>query len=210
MSEIAPPRNRRFVILDRDGTIIVDRHRLTEVAGVALLPGAAAGISAMRALGLGVVVVTNQSVVGRGWLDGTGLDRIHRRMLDLLAAHSAYIDGIYVCRHRPDEGCRCRKPGIGLVQAASRDLMFEPGETFVVGDQACDVELGSRLGATTFMVRSAGEPACRPGPAPDHVVDDLIQAARLMSGMVGGRARRGPVISPTPECIRSVVGSRRP
>lgn len=210
MPEIAPPANRRFVILDRDGTIIVDRHRLTEVAGVALLPGAAAGISAMRALGLGVVVVTNQSVVGRGWLDGTGLDRIHRRMLDLLAAHSACIDGIYVCHHRPDEGCRCRKPGVGLVQTASRDLGFEPGETFVVGDQACDVELGFRLGATTFLVRSTGEPTCRPRPGPDHVVDDLVQAARLMSSMVRGRGRRPPITRPTLACIRSVVGSSRP
>jgi len=177
------------VILDRDGTVIVDRHHLTEVAGVALLPGAAAGISAMRALGLGVVVVTNQSVVGRGWLHGTGLDRIHRRMLDLLAAHSAYIDGIYVCRHRPDEGCRCRKPGVGLVQAAARDLMFEPGEAFVVGDQACDVALGSRLGATTFMVRQPGEPIRCPRPGPDHVVDGLAQAARFMSRVVGGLGR---------------------
>ena len=96
------------------------------------------------------------------------------------------MDGIYWCPHRPDEPCDCRKPRTGLVRRAARELGFDPGRSFVVGDKSADVELGAALGATTVLVRTGqgarteAERAARP----DHVVDDLQRAAALILRLV--------------------------
>jgi D-glycero-D-manno-heptose 1,7-bisphosphate phosphatase len=172
---------RRFVLLDRDGTIIVERHYLSDPEQVVLLPGAAEGIAALNSLGLGVVVATNQSGVGRGYFDAQALQHVHARMLQLLAASGATIEAIYVCPHRPDENCPCRKPRPGLALRAAAEWGFEPQRCWVVGDKPCDIELGQRLGAETFLVRTgygewwAGE--CRA----DHVVDDLAAVAQRIA-----------------------------
>ena len=94
---------RRFVLLDRDGTIIADRHYLSDPAGVALLPGAAAGLRQLRQLGLGLAVITNQSGVGRGYFTAEQVDQVHRRMARLLEDEKVFLDGIYFCPHAPAE-----------------------------------------------------------------------------------------------------------
>ncbi len=117
---------RRFVVLDRDGTINVDRHYLSDPDQMELLSGATAGLRAMRAMGLGLVVVTNQSAIGRGYFDLARLEEIHNRLRDLLAAERVELDGIYVCPHLPDDGCDCRKPLPGLLRRAAAELAFDP------------------------------------------------------------------------------------
>jgi D-glycero-D-manno-heptose 1,7-bisphosphate phosphatase len=111
---------RRFVVLDRDGTIIVERHYLSDPAGVELLPRVASGLQHLSALGLGVVVVTNQSGVGRGLFDTTRLALIHQQLCVLLAAEGIHLDGIYFCPHIPADDCACRKPRTGLLERAAQ------------------------------------------------------------------------------------------
>jgi D-glycero-D-manno-heptose 1,7-bisphosphate phosphatase len=180
-------KQRRFVLLDRDGTIIVDKHYLSDPDGVELLPGAVEGLCGMTALGLGLVVVTNQSGVGRGYLDPGQLEAIHRRLTELLAGRGVRLDGIWFCPHRPEEDCDCRKPRTGLVERAARELHFDPADAFVIGDKPADVELGRRLGATTFLVRTGygagAEAAGESGP--DYVVDDLGEASRFIRALLG-------------------------
>jgi phosphoheptose isomerase len=176
------PRSLAFV--DRDGTIIVHHHHLTDPDQVELLPGAAGALRRLRALGLGIVVVTNQSVVGRGLIDEAGLGRVHARMLALLEAEGVHVDDIYHCPHRPEDGCRCRKPGTALVDLAVKDWHGDRGRSFVIGDNRSDVELGQRVGATTILVRTGhgAEAAAAGGAAPDHVVDDLSAAVPVIEG----------------------------
>src|SRR5262249_56145342 len=143
---------RRFVMLDRDGTLIYERHYLSDPDGVELLPGAAEALRALRELGLGLVVVTARSGVGRGFFDAASLDEIHARMNALLVARGVALDGIYVCPHVPADGCSCRKPGTALVARAAADLGFDPQEGFVIGDTAKDMQLGKRVGAATILV----------------------------------------------------------
>jgi D-glycero-D-manno-heptose 1,7-bisphosphate phosphatase len=179
---------RRFVALDRDGTIIVERHYLSDPEQVALLPGAATGLRALRALGLGLVVVTNQSAIGRGFFDQARLEAIHQRLGALLQAQGVRLDGLYVCPHRPDEGCACRKPGTGLLERAASELRFDPRSSFVIGDKACDVELGQRVGATTLLVRTGygAQTLATLSSAPDYVADDLQHAAALIRATLAG------------------------
>lgn len=183
---------RRFVVLDRDGTLIVERGYLSDPDGVELLPATAEGLRRLRALDLGLVVITNQSGLARGYFDEPRLSRIHERMSALLAAEGLALDGLYVCPHLPDAGCNCRKPHPGLLQQAACALGFFARDSFVIGDKACDIELGQGVGAATILVRTgygAQEEATGTTRA-DYVVDDLVGAADLIARILAGERER--------------------
>ena len=171
---------KALVMLDRDGTIIVERNRLTDPDDVELLPNAAAGIARLRSWGFPVVIVTNQAVIGRGAIDEARLGVIHDRLRKLLAEAGAQVDGIFVCPHRPEDGCLCRKPAPGLLQAAARAHAADLGASFMVGDKQSDLEAGQRAGARCLLVRTGygEETLAALGSAwPGVVVDDLREAA---------------------------------
>lgn len=178
---------RRFALLDRDGTILEEKHYLSDPEQVELIEGSAAGMRRLAELGLGLVVVTNQSAVGRGILDIQGLERIHVRMVDRLLEEGVRLDGIFYCPHTPEAGCACRKPRTELVQRAASQLHFDASRCFVVGDMASDVGLGRALDATTLLVRTGhgADTAARGEARPDHVVDDLREAAALIERLLG-------------------------
>lgn len=176
----------RLVILDRDGTINVERNYLSDPAGVELIDNAAAGLRLLRRLGLKAVVVTNQSGLDRGYFDEQTLEAIHRRLRRLLRAQGAELDAIYFCPHRPDQNCPCRKPGVFLAEKAARDFAADLRRAFVVGDKGCDIEMGRRVGATTLLVKTGYglHTLSEEGVSADYVVDDLLEAARLIEGIV--------------------------
>ena len=186
---------RGVVVLDRDGTLNVERHYLSDPAQVTLIDGAVEGLRHLRRLGLPLIVVTNQSGVGRGFFTESTLDRIHARLNEYLAAEGVELEGIYVCPHLPTDGCRCRKPDTGLLERAARERGFEPGEAFVIGDKASDVEMGRRGGCTTFLVRTGygAEVAARGDVDVDFVVDDLREAARVIEGLLSSGGPVGTV-----------------
>jgi D-glycero-D-manno-heptose 1,7-bisphosphate phosphatase len=173
--------SRRFVLLDRDGTIIVERHYLADPADVRLLPNAGAGLRALSGMGFGCVVVTNQSGLARGYFDAPRLAQIHDRMTDLLAAEGIRLDGIYVCPHLPDADCTCRKPSPGLAWRAVADHHFDLRQAIVIGDKACDIDLGHAVGAASFLVRTGYGLQTEPCTTADVVVDDLAAAAAHIS-----------------------------
>lgn len=182
-----PYASRRFVLLDRDGTINVERDYLDDPDEVELIAGAACGLHRLRESGLGLVVVTNQSGIGRGYFDEGRLQQIHDRLRALLSAEGVELDAIYVCPHAPEEQCDCRKPKPGMVRQASGEFGFDPRWAFVVGDKACDIEMGRAVGATTLLVRSGcgAETERKNGTDPDYVVDDLWEAAEVIERIVG-------------------------
>lgn len=193
---IRAKRYRQFVLLDRDGVLIVERHYLSTPDQVEILPGVIQGLEEMRSLGLGLVIVTNQSAVGRGYFDISQLQSIHARLTELLGQSGVALDGIYSCPHTPDDGCTCRKPRTGLVDQASQDLGFDPRLSYVIGDKACDIELGRRLGATTILITTGyGAQTIADGSArPDFVVDDLVQAARVIGGLLASGLRNDSTV----------------
>ncbi len=141
-----------MVVLDRDGTLIVDRGYLADPAGIEFLPGAIEGLRRMAALGLRLMILTNQSGIARGLVTPAALEAIHLRLGALLRAQGLAIEGIYVCPHGPADGCECRKPATALLLTAARELEFDPAECIVVGDKESDVELGRRVGALAIRV----------------------------------------------------------
>lgn len=181
--------SKRFVALDRDGTIIKECHYLSDPNLVELLPGAADGLRHLRRLGLGLVVITNQSGLGRGYFDEARLTLIHQRFTDLLRQEGVELDGIYVCPHTPEDGCSCRKPRPGLVQAAAQELDFEPQTCFVIGDNVGDIGLGQRVAAITFLVRTGyGSQVAAAGAVnPDYIVNNLAEAAEVIEALLVGK-----------------------
>jgi D-glycero-D-manno-heptose 1,7-bisphosphate phosphatase len=177
---------RRFVLLDRDGTVIVERNYLSDPDQVELIPGAAEALRRLAARGLGLVLVTNQSGIGRGYFDEARLAEIHQRLTGMLRAERVELDGIYVCPHHPDLACACRKPRTALVLRAAQELGFDAAACFVVGDMASDVQLGRALGATTLLVRTGhGAAALASGaPGADYVVADLAAAADRIEALL--------------------------
>ncbi|HQR66758.1 MAG TPA: HAD family hydrolase [Thermoanaerobaculia bacterium] len=180
-----------LLLLDRDGTIIVEKGFPKDPDDVELIPGAAAAIRTLRALGLRAVVISNQSGIGRGFLTREDVQRVNARLLDLLAAEGTTLDAVYFCPHAPTDGCTCRKPQRTLLDRAAADLGGDLSRSFFVGDKKDDVDAGRNVGATTFLVRTGyGEKQTFPdGEGPDHVVADLAEAAAKIAELLAARSR---------------------
>jgi len=189
---------RRFVILDRDGTINIHKNYISDPDEIELIPGAAEGLRLMKKLGLGLIVITNQSAVGRGYFDLTRLDEINQRLIDLLYAENILLDGIYYCPHTPEDQCDCRKPKPALVEKAAVELGFNPSASFVIGDNICEIELGKNIEATTILVRSGyGDSIARYGViTPDFIAVDLVSAAQFIGDFILKEERNYGIAKP--------------
>jgi D-glycero-D-manno-heptose 1,7-bisphosphate phosphatase len=173
----------RFVILDRDGTIVIDRHYLSDPDGLTFLPGAAEGLCAMYRQGCRLVVISNQSGVGRGMFSIETVERMNARLTEMVGQAGARLERIYFCPHRPEDGCLCRKPGTQLMARAAGELGFDPHEAVVIGDKQSDMEFGRNSGAMTVLV--ASDPSSEQARAAhaDQVVRDLREAAMIIEGL---------------------------
>ena len=163
---------RRFVFLDRDGTLIEDREYAFSLDAYAPLPGAYDAVRALRAAGFGTAVVTNQSGIGRGLFGEADYARFQAHLLADFAAHGAPLDGSYHCPHLPAAGCDCRKPQPGLVRRAAREHEIDLARSWVIGDRESDVALAASCGCRA--VRLGGEPRADGVP----VARDLLEAVR--------------------------------
>ena len=148
------------VFLDRDGTIIEDRHYLANPDEVKLVEGAAEAIARINSLLVPVVVVTNQSGIGRGYFTVEQHRAVTRKLDDLLAEKGARLDASYFCPHAPGDGCDCRKPGTLLFRrAAEENPAIDLTRALYIGDRMRDIEPGLRLGGDAVLVPSASSPA---------------------------------------------------
>lgn len=146
---------RKALFLDRDG--VINRKAdgyITDERDFELLEDAARAARLARSKGYVVVVVTNQSAVGRGIMTAGQLERIHAHMETELARTGAKLDAIYCCTHAPDDQCACRKPGTAMIEAAVRDLGIDIDGSLLVGDSKTDMEAAQRAGLRGVKVES--------------------------------------------------------
>lgn len=181
---------KALVMVDRDGTINVDKHYLSREDQVELLPGAAKGIRRLRNLGLAVVVITNQSAIARGYFGLDALALVHQRIEDLLRQEGTSVDRFYVCPHGPDDGCACRKPGTELALRAAADFGADLSRSFMIGDKSSDILLGKAVGARSILVRTGygREVPESLAALADDCVADLLAASEVVEKVVGARA----------------------
>ena len=139
----------RAVFLDRDGTVIEDVGYLSDPADVRLMHGAADVLRALQADGFLLVLVSNQSGIGRGWTTPEQADAVHRRVVEVLAAEGVTIDDVRYCPHAPDDGCSCRKPLPGLLLESARALGVDLESSVMIGNTDADIRAGRAAGVRT-------------------------------------------------------------
>lgn len=173
--------------LDRDGTIIELVHHLNDPADVRLIPGAAEAIAQLRAAGWPVVIITNQSVIGRGKLTEAGLEDVHAEMNRQLAQQGAQIDGIYFCPLAPTIKDSTviedpmRKPGPGMLLQAASEMALDLSRSWMVGDTVSDMLAGQNAGCATILVQTGyGASYAHDKGAVTYEVADLSAAAKII------------------------------
>lgn len=187
------------VFLDRDGTVNHEVSYIRDPQELKLIPGAAESIARLNRAGARVVLITNQSGVGRGLVTYEVLDATHGRLRDLLAQAGGRLDAIYFCPHHPDDGCLCRKPGTLMIERATRDLSIDLTQAFVIGDQTRDIELGYRVGLKAVLVKTGPTSAealvqlQEKGLPPHYVAESIVDAV----SWVETEGRKGRVPPPS-------------
>jgi D-glycero-D-manno-heptose 1,7-bisphosphate phosphatase len=164
---------KRFVLIDRDGTLIVEKCYLSDPDQLELIPGAALALKRLQKAGWGICMVTNQSGIARGYFDMKQLGKVHQRLTEMLARFDVELDGIYLCPHGPNDECDCRKPLPGMIHQAMAAQGFNPGQAWVIGDKEADVGVGHAVGATSILVRTGYGKHYESETKADFIVDDL-------------------------------------
>jgi D-glycero-D-manno-heptose 1,7-bisphosphate phosphatase len=176
---------RPGVFMDRDGTLVVERGYLSDPETLEFLPGAMAALHDLKAAGLPLILISNQSGVGRGLFPLSRVYEVMARLRIEARVAGIELDGIYFCPHRPEDGCACRKPGTLLLERAAEDHLLTLRGSFMVGDKLLDVEAVQRAGGQGVLVRSGygrdeeerSLAGSAKGRTPDHVCDDLAAAS---------------------------------
>ncbi len=183
----------KAVFLDRDGTLIVNRHYGSEPDGIQFLDGVVEGLLALRDAGYKLFLVSNQSGVARGYFDEAAVSRMHDRLQRMLDQYGAALDGLEYCPHHPEGDtspyaveCTCRKPEPGMIRRAARKHGVNLSASWMIGDIEADIEAGRRSGARTVLV--GPEPSLEP---PDFRAEDFAGAVRHILQGSGNAASAG-------------------
>ena len=143
------------VFLDRDGTLIVEKEYLCDPDEVELERGVIEGLTLLQSVGRPLIVVTNQSGIGRGYFGLEAAIAVNERIDAILREHGVVLTAWYLCPHAPEEACRCRKPGRAMVDRAATELGICLADSFVIGDKRSDVELAFAIGATGILITTS-------------------------------------------------------
>jgi len=170
------PRNKA-VFLDRDGTLNEDVDYLSRIEDLRIFQFTRPALSRLKSAGFLLIVITNQSGIGRGFYDARVLHAIHNEMQRQL---DELIDAFYFCPHLPGDACECRKPKLGMIERAVADFDIDLSLSWMVGDKDVDVEAGKAAGTRTILVQT-GYGKLFLDSEPDAIAGDLLGAARIIS-----------------------------
>lgn len=147
------------VFFDRDGTLNVDPGYLSDPEKLVLFQGVPDGIAGLKACGLKIIVISNQSGIARGYFTSETVETINNRINQLLKKHNTEIDAFYYCPYHPDfntpEECKCRKPSPKLIFDAAKDHNIDLTRSYFVGDSVSDIECGYNAGIKTVLVKTS-------------------------------------------------------
>ena len=171
----------KTIFLDRDGTLIEEVNFLSRVEETKLFPFTCEAVDLLKSNGFRLIVITNQSGIGRGLFDEESMHAIHRQIQREL---NDAIDAFYFCPHLPEGDCCCRKPNLGMIETARNDIPIDTSSSWVVGDKDLDVELGLNAGLRTILVETGYGLEHRKilKRKPELITANLLEAARYITG----------------------------
>lgn len=176
------------VFLDRDGTLNREVDGVTCPEKLELLPEVAEAIHDLNHNGIRAVVISNQPIIAKGFCRETDVQAVHNKLETLLGKEHAFLDRIYYCPHHPEKGfkgertdlkisCECRKPGIGMIQRAVKELNIDLSRSWLIGDTSTDVQTAKNAGVKAILVRTGYAGQDRKYPAQPDVVCDTLREA---------------------------------
>jgi D,D-heptose 1,7-bisphosphate phosphatase len=169
------------VFVDRDDTLIADVGYCKDPDRIQLLPGVVEGLQKLNGAGIAIIVVTNQSGVGRGFFTEDDLAAVHARLRSELEAVGVSLRAIYYCPHLPEDDCSCRKPRPGLLLQAASEMDLNLKACFMIGDRELDLLAGRAAGTHTILVSSKElRELTDVEHIADFVVKDLVEAASVI------------------------------
>ena len=175
---------RSAVFLDRDGTLLDDPGYLANPDGIVFFSEVIDSLKRLREAGYLLMVITNQSGVGRGYFDEETGIAVNLRMADMLREQGVELAGIYYCSHHPDDGCLCRKPGTLMAGRAIRDHGVQRESSWMIGDTVKDILMGMKAGLRPIMLMTGKLPK-EDIPVGVPVKKDLGEAAQYVIGEGG-------------------------
>ena len=172
-------QTRPAVFLDRDGTLIEEVNFLSRVEDLRIFDYTAEAISLLKNRGFLIIVVTNQSGIGRNIYTETEMHTIHEKLQSEL---DGAIDAFYFCPHLPCDGCKCRKPSLGMIEATCSDFSVTLPDSWMIGDKKIDVETGFNAGIKTAMVKTGygRRHAGKLEKPPDIIAENLLEAVKFL------------------------------
>lgn len=186
---------RGAAFFDRDGTIIEDVDYISRPEDVRLIAGAATSIAALNEARIPVIVVSNQSGIGRGYFTYDAYERVQARIEEVLRDNGARLDGTYICPHAPDRNppCSCRKPRLELYNKAAHAHHLDLMRSWYVGDRWRDVEPAETVGGSGRLVPASSTPAeevaraRERGLARDTLIEVTQEIIRALTDDAGSR-----------------------
>jgi D-glycero-D-manno-heptose 1,7-bisphosphate phosphatase len=169
----------RGLFLDRDGTVIEECGYLSDPARVRVLPGAAHSLAALASEGWQLVIISNQSGVGRGLITPQQMEAVQSRFLEVMQSHGIGITDSYVCTHTPDDHCQCRKPSAYFLERAAGQHGLDLSASWMIGDREGDILSGRNAGCSTIWLRNAMFPVS--ADLPTFIADDWNAIYRKLS-----------------------------
>lgn len=187
MNNIAAAKPAVFV--DRDGTLIEEVNYLSRVEDLRIFDYTAAALKLLKDRGFLIIVITNQSGIGRDIYDEAAMHSIHAAIQQQLGGA---IDAFYFCPHLPQSNCECRKPRTGMIRLACSDLNIELADSWMIGDKMLDVETGINAGIGTAMVMTGygREHSARLTADADVMGEDLLDAVKKIIGLISEPVRK--------------------
>ncbi len=171
-------KKQKAAFIDRDGTLIEEVNFLSRLEDLRLFSYTAEAIRLLKESGFLIVVVTNQSGIGREIFEESAMREIHAQIQTDLE-----LDAFYFCPHLPTDGCRCRKPNTGMIEQASKNFSIDLESSWMIGDKAIDVETGfnARIKTALVLTGYGREAANELKRNPDVTAENLLEAVKRIT-----------------------------
>jgi len=147
---------KKALFLDRDGVINQDKDYVHKIEDFIFIPGIFDLVKTFKKLGYLIIIITNQSGIGRGYYTITEFNKLNDWMIKSFNNQGLFIDDVYFCPHKPDEGCLCRKPKPGMILKARDHYNIDLSSSLLIGDNESDILAGQKAGIDTLILVRSG------------------------------------------------------
>ena len=171
---------QKTVFLDRDGVINIEKDYLYKIEDFEFVDGVMDACKYLQNLGFQLVVITNQSGIGRGYYTQEDFDLLTEWMIKEFASNGITISGVYLCPHAPDEGCNCRKPLTGMIDQACKDLVIDLKSSWLIGDKGSDIECAINAHIPNTIQVKTGHSFDESKSKAKYIMDDLKNISEVI------------------------------